>query len=87
MTKQLEFTEIKRAWLDNALSQFNLMSVHGNFTADDLHDKLPCPQHPNWWGILVNRLSRKGVIRFVGYTKAARKERNGGVVRIWEKCL
>ena len=92
MTVQLELTEIKRAWLDQSLEKFTddnheglwLLRELGEFTSDDIHVCLPQPpDHPNWYGVLVAKMKNAGLIKCVGYRPSTRKERNGGVVRVW----
>ena len=85
MTTQLELTAIKRAWIDEAAAKFNSLPLPATFTNDDLHSLLPVPAHPNWFGVLLASLKAQGRVRCEGYRASARKERNGGVLRIWAK--
>jgi hypothetical protein len=84
---QLELTEIKRAWLDDAIARFKSLNLPSTWTADDLHKSLPRPDSDAWWGVLMAKLKNTGVVRCVGYTPSARPERNGGVVRVWEMVV
>lgn len=81
---QLELSGIKRAWLDDCEPRLALILPQlGEFTSDELHRILPKPEHPNWFGVLLANLKCAGLIECVGYRSSARKERNGGVLRVW----
>jgi hypothetical protein len=82
---QLELKAIKRQWLDDAASQFALFAHKlGLFTFDDMHQKLPTPEHPNWYGILAAKLKNEGHIRRVTATPSRRPSANGRLVSVWE---
>jgi hypothetical protein len=83
MTHQLELSTIKRAWLDDATMRFKTLCLPETWTSDELHKMLPMPDSVAWWGILLAKLKNCGVVECVGYRPSARKERNGGVVRVW----
>ena len=85
MSHQLELTAIKRAWLDEAVAAFESRSFSiGTFTADDLHQYLPKPDHDGWWGCLVAKLRCASRIREVGRVRSARPERNGAKITLWQ---
>ena len=87
MTVQLELTDLRRAWIDEAAAWLsNRFDQLGNFTADDLHKILPAPApHPNWYGCLVAKLRCSGAIMEVGRRKSARIEANGRKIAVWAK--
>lgn len=88
MTHQLELTDIKRAWIDDCAPRLALILPQlGEFTSDDLHRILPSPEHPNWYGVLLAKLKCAGLVECVGYRPSARKERNGGVLRVWRASV
>ena len=81
----LDLSELKRAWIDDALVAFNARAFSiGTFCADDLHQYLPAPPHKNYFGSLVAKLRRAGRIKEVGRVKSTRPERNGAKVTLWQ---
>jgi hypothetical protein len=85
MSVQLELKAIKRAWLDDAASQFALIGHKlGRFTTDSLHPLLPKPDHSAWYGVLMAQLSNKGLVREVGRVASKRPEANGRKIAEWE---
>jgi hypothetical protein len=85
MTHQLELSEMKRAWIDEALTAFNARAFSiGTFCADELHQYLPPPDHDGWWGCFVAKLRCAGRIKEVGRVKSTRPERNGAKVTLWQ---
>jgi hypothetical protein len=82
---QLELATIKRDWIDDAAWMLEpILHRLGRFTADDLHPLLPTPRNHNWFGILVARLSNRGLIRRVNAVPSRRPEANGRLVSVWE---
>lgn len=56
----------------------------GSFTIEQVLEDTGVPvDHVNRVGALTAALAREGVIRRVGYTKARRASRAGGVVAVW----
>lgn len=75
---------MRRRWLDDMAPRFVLLLPQlGTFTSDDLHAKFPEPPQRNWWGALVARMKRRGLIEPVGVTASKRREANGRNVRVW----
>jgi hypothetical protein len=85
MTQQLELTDLRREWIDEACERFPTLQLPENWSAEDLHNLLPAPIHCNWWGVLTAKLKCARLIDCVGYQTSTRPERNGGVVRVWTK--
>lgn len=82
---QLELSDLRLPWVDEALPRLAAMlPMLGQFTSDDLHGKLPKPQHGNWYGVLVASASRARLIKRVGDKVSSRKEANGRRVALWE---
>jgi len=85
MTKQLELSGLKREWIDDCESRVAIIGYAlGQFTADDLHGRIPKPEHHNWYGVLLAKLKNVGVVRRVGYRPSERQQANGRVVAVWE---
>lgn len=85
IAEQLELPGTRREWIDDAAPRLVMMlPTLGRFTSDDIHRLLPPPAHANWFGILVATLKNRGLVRKVGYKPSERKERNGGVISVWE---
>ena len=83
---QLELSEIKRAWIDDAVDWFlnrRPRDIH-QFTVEMLHGYLPPPPHPNWYGCTMAALRDSGKIREVGRVRSNRPERNGAKISLWE---
>ena len=81
---QLELEGLKRDWLDEVAPRVAVLAPGlGEFTADDLHGKLPPPQEFNWWGVLLAKLKNVGAIVRVGYKPSTRPQANGRVVSVW----
>ena len=82
---QLELSEIKRVWIDDAHARFmaRLFSI-GTFSADDLRHYVEPPPEPNWIGCLMARLRNEGRIREVGRVRSNRPERNGAKISLWQ---
>lgn len=56
----------------------------GSFLIEDVLEATGVPlDHPNRVGALTSGLAKQGVIVRVGYTKARRPSRAGGVVGVW----
>ncbi len=83
---QLELTGIKRDWIEDVAPRVvSIAPGLGQFTADDLHERIkPGPQHLNWWGCLLAKLSNAGLLRKAGYRASKRPEANGRVISVWE---
>ena len=82
---QLELSELKRAWIDDALDKVNARAFSiGNFTADDLRQYIGEPPHPNWTGCFIASLRCSGRIREVGRVRSNRPERNGAKIGLYE---
>ena len=85
---QLELRDLRRPWAEEALPTLAAMLPQlGQFTADDLHGKLPEPQHSNWYGVLMACARNAGIIRRVGDRVSSRKEANGRRVAVWEATV
>ena len=83
MTTQLDL--LKRTWLDDVEPAICRSIPSGDvFTCDRLHQVVPCePQHVNWWGVLLARMKRKGMIAKLGWVASERIEANGRPVALW----
>ena len=53
------------------------------FTADDLHEHIGEPGHPNHWGALLTRARNLGYVVEVATRKATRGPARGRLTRIW----
>jgi len=81
---QLELRELRRPWVDDALPRLaTMLPALGEFTSDDLHDRLPKPEHDNWYGVLVAAARNKGLIERVGARPSCRDEANGRWIAVW----
>lgn len=82
---QLELAELKRAWIDQAVIDFNSAYSSGErFTAENIHAMTTKAPHPNFYGCLIARLRRTGKIKEVGRVRSNRVERNGAKQSLWE---
>jgi hypothetical protein len=72
-------------WFDQAGALIGRIGRRGaTFTADTLRDAgLPEPPHTSQWGALFKTLCNRRLIAPVGYTRSARRGRNGSLVRVW----
>ena len=85
MTTQLELSELKRVWIDDAANAIIFCRIPGvRFSVETLHKHLDEPPHPNWWGCLVAKLRCSGKIKEVGRIKSTRPERNGAKIGLYE---
>jgi len=85
---QLELRDLRRPWVDDALPRLaTLLPMLGEFTADDLHGKLPEPEHCNWYGVLVAAAKNKGLVEYVGHRKSCRAIANGRKVSVWRAIV
>lgn len=83
-TLQLELAGLKRDWIEDVAPRVAVLAPGlGEFTADDLHAKLPPPQEFNWWGVLLAKLKRLGVIADVGARPSRRPCANGRKITVW----
>ncbi len=88
MTHQLELTQLKRSWIEDALlvivraSSAMLPEV---FSTDDIHAILPEPAHPNWYGVLLAKLKNIGVVERFGDRPSKRPQANGRRVAVWRR--
>jgi hypothetical protein len=83
---QLELSELKRDWIDDAEKDFfnNRSILPAQFTSEHvLSMSLISPPHPNWVGCLMARLRNTGRIREVGRVRSSRPERNGAKITLW----
>jgi hypothetical protein len=53
------------------------------FTADDLHDLIGPPPHPNCTGAAFRKASKDGLIVCVGLTTSKRAPRHASAQRVW----
>ena len=81
MTTQLSLLD--REWCDRMEPVVLQTMRDKEFTADDLHRVCDTPDNPNLYGVLTAKLRCAGRIVSVGFKTSERKERNGGVVRVW----
>jgi hypothetical protein len=83
---QLELTEIKRDWIDEAADLFTrTVGARGNqFTSELVLKHVLTPPHPNWAGCLMAKLRCEGRIKEVGRVRSSRPERNGAKITLWE---
>jgi hypothetical protein len=86
VTQQLELTALKRDWIESAIPTVKMFFSGHEFTADDLHPVLDKPEQPNWFGVLIAAMKRRGLIVETGYIVSARPERNKSRILRW-KCL
>lgn len=72
-------------WSDVALRNVYALAATGlPFTNDDVRDRgVPDPHHHNQWGGVYATAAQAGVIECVGFRVARRRERAGGVLRVW----
>jgi len=85
MTIQLELAALERDWVDSAYDLVWGLRQGSEFATDDLHDSLPRPQHPNWWGVLLAKCRTVGIVEPIGYRPSLRPEANGRVIRVWRR--
>lgn len=83
MTTQLELSEIKRRWIDDAAKQIRILPGL-KFSADDLHKYLPAAPHDGYWGCLIAKLRCAGNILEIGRVRSSRPERNGAKIGLYE---
>ncbi len=82
---QLELADLRRPWVDEVMPTLAaLLPGLGEFTADDLHGKLPEPEHHNWYGVLVACARNAGLIERVGARPSKRPEANGRWLAVWK---
>lgn len=75
---------LDRSWCDHAATVV-LCKLKGKaFTADEVHPLISEPFHPNWFGVLMARMAKSGLVRKIGYRPATRPSANGRVVAVWE---
>jgi hypothetical protein len=81
---QLELASLKRSWIESAIP---LVLEHTKdrlpFVVDSLHDVLPKPEDDHWYGILIARMKRQGLIERIGCQPSERPEANGRLISIW----
>ncbi len=53
------------------------------FTADDVRELIPTPNHPNRTGARFHAANQAGVIRPVGFALSRSRSRHAGVLRLW----
>lgn len=82
MTTQLDL--LQRTWIEDSIPIVE-RAIRGleSFNGDLLHSILPAPPELNWYGILLCRMKRRGLIERIGYIQSTRPERNKGVIAQW----
>lgn len=84
MNHQLELTDIKRDWIEDAFqSLLPMLPSLGEFTSDDLHGRLPEPSNVNYFGCLMAKLRNEGLIERVNARPSKRPESNGRLISVW----
>ena len=63
-----------------------LASTRIPFTADDVREMIPAPDHPNRVGARFNAAYKAGRIAPVGYALSRSRSRHAGVLRLWSGC-
>lgn len=87
MQKQLELAGLRRDWCEEAAPMVAALAPGlGEFTADDLRGKIPEPEHPNWWGVMLAQLGNTGVLVRIGWRKSTRAEANGRPIGLWRSA-
>lgn len=61
----------------------HLASTGVPFTADDVRDLIPAPDHANRPGARFTAAARAGLIRPCGYALSRSRSRHAGVLRLW----
>lgn len=54
------------------------------FTADDVRELIPTPDHPNRTGARFHAANRAGLIRPTGFALSRSRSRHAGVLRVWQ---
>lgn len=75
--------EARQAWLARGVDVIEQIGTGTVFSADDLHDEIGEPPHPNLWGPLFNRAKAEGLIRVTGYAPSYRRSRHAALTRLW----
>lgn len=72
-------------WKDRALGEIEDLAKSGmTFTADTLRARgVPEPRHPNQWGSIFARASKRGLIKKADNATSPRKSRHGGFLHAW----
>ena len=84
MIHQLELSGLERDWIEDAVPQVLAYAANVEcFTTDSLHDILPRPQQPNWWGVLTAKLAKEGRLERINARPSRRPEANGRLVSVW----
>ena len=84
MTLQLELTTIRRQWIDEAIPVvLDYGRTVPEFGSDDLHNILPVPQHPNYFGVLFSQLKARNLITEAGFRMSKNRAANGRKLQTW----
>ena len=67
---------------DTAVGYFASTGVP--FTADDVRELIPAPDHPNRTGARFHAANRAGLIRPTGFALSRSRSRHAGVLRVWQ---
>lgn len=81
---QLELANLKRDWIDDAVTRFMAATKLQAFTTDDLHKIIPEPSQRNYWGSLMARLKKEKRIRKIGFRVSERPSANSRPISLWE---
>lgn len=76
---------LKNEWLEESAIRVTRRFAGMQISADDIHGILPYPRVKNWFGILMNKLSREGRLERVGFCQSKRPEARGRMISLW-KC-
>jgi len=85
IVRTIESTTKDLEWIERATQWRRSLNLHTRVTADDLTAAIGLPVgSPNQIGSLFHTWHKKRYIKFTGWSKSSRKERNQGSQRIWE---
>lgn len=71
-------------WEDGALRAVETLAATGRvFTAADVAELIPEPDHPCRWGSLFAKAQTLKLIESAGITRSRRRSRNGGYCQQW----
>jgi len=80
-----EFAETPSGWVERADAEIRRLAATGRpFTSDVVVGAVGMPAHYNAVGARMNAAARKGIIRKVGHTQAARPSAHARTVAVWQ---